>query len=206
MVRDDKRKCYVIYVECQSANVTFDFRLDIKFTIEKRRGIFENSEYPDDGHVKRYSRGIGTEKSGVLSEHVELVKHLLADKTNHEGGTTGELPRSGSTSRAGRLSERLSKEDRCAKVVDEMKKIKRMHDHDRLTITEIREAHKEFEVWKIVETCLDPEGQEHFRTPGCWDRKIVDYALSILSKDYERQPATIKDWVKKSRRHSRGKT
>jgi hypothetical protein len=139
VVRDDKRKCYVIYVDCQCANGTFDFRLDVKFTIERRSGIFENSEYPDDGHVKRYSRGIGAEKNGMLSEHVELVRRLLADKTSQdEGDTGGSLPLHKNSGADG-LPTRLRDGKRCAQVIEEMKLIKKAHDHDRLTITQIEE-------------------------------------------------------------------
>jgi hypothetical protein len=200
VVRDDKRKCFVIYIECQSPNGTNDFRLDIKFTIQKRPGIFENAEYPDDGHVKRYGRQIALNNSGTLSEQVELVAQLLSGKANHADGTMVDKQ-----SRADGPSVRLKKEERCAKVIEEVKQIKSMYDHDQLTITEIREAHKDFEVWKIVESCLDPEGQDHFKSPGCWDREVVPYALSILSKEYKREPSTINDWAKKFRRQKREK-
>jgi hypothetical protein len=208
VVRDDTRKCYVIYVECQSANGTFDFRLDIKFTIQKRGAIFEHSEYPDDGHVKRYARGLGKEKSGVSPEHIEVVKRLLADMNNQDAAETGASLPVDKTSKADRLPERLRKGKRCAQVIDEMKRIKRLHDQEGLTTTEIEEQHKDFEVWKIVKNCPDPKVQQHFRSPGMWERKLVGYALFILSKEFGGQAATstIYDWVKEYRRYARRKT
>ncbi len=207
VVRDDKQKCYVIYVDCQSANGTFDFRLDIKFTIEKRRGMFENSEYPDDGHIKRYSRGTGAEKSGVLSEHIELVKRLLEDKTRQdEGDTGGPLPLHKNSAADG-LPTRLRDGKRCTQVIEEMKLIKKAHYHDRLTITQIEECYKDFEVWTIVNSHFkqNPEALEHFRSPGLWERQVVPYALSILEKEYKRASSTINDWVKDYRHYLKEK-
>lgn len=207
VVRDDNRKCYVIYVDCQSVSGTFDFRLEIKFTIEKRRGMFENSEYPDDGHVKRYNRGIGAEKNEILSEHIELVKRLLPYKTSQdEGDTGGSLPLHKDSCTDG-LPTRLRDGKRCAQVIEEMKLIKKVHDHDRLTITQIEERYKDFEVWAIVDSRFrhDSEALEHFRSPGLWERQVVPYALSILEKEYKRAPSTINDWVKDYRRYLKEK-
>jgi hypothetical protein len=206
VVRDDKRKRFVIYIECQSPHGAFDFLLDITFTIQRRPGIFDHSEYTDE-HVRRYSREIVSEKTATSPEQIELAARLLADKANQTEGMTSELLMVNKTAHADRLSGRLRKGKRCAQVIDEMKRIKRMYDHEGFTSTEIEERHKDFEVWAIVKNRLDAEGQQHFRSPGTWERELVPYALSILSKEYDDKavPSTIYDWVKDYRRHSKTK-
>jgi hypothetical protein len=102
------------------------------------------------------------------------------------------------------LRGRLSDGKRCASVIDEMKRIKRMCDLDGMTITQIEERHKDFEVWAIVKNRLDAEEQEIFRHPRRW-ASTVGYALLLLTKEHERAKSTIYDWVKDYRRYSKAK-
>jgi hypothetical protein len=102
------------------------------------------------------------------------------------------------------LTERLRNGKRCAKIIEEMKLIKRAHSTRGLTITQSKEMHKEFEVWAVAATHLNGEDLETFNHPKQWGPTVA-YACLLLSKEYgNKHHTTIYDWVKDYRRYQKG--
>jgi hypothetical protein len=206
VLRDDERKRFVIYIECRPHRGGFDFLLKIKFRIERAHRQFDTAEYHDE-HVSRY--GQLPYEVFLSPEQRQDVHRFLASKidpneslTNRSASSTGitdklfEVPLQGDG-----LTERERNGKRCAKIIEEMKLIKRAHSARGFTITQIREMHKEFEVWAVAANQLNREDLEHFNHPGRWE-PTVGYALLLLSKEYgDKSPATINDWVKAYRRY-----
>lgn len=93
------------------------------------------------------------------------------------------------------------KGERCTQVSDEMKRIKHMCQDGGMTMAEVREEHPEFRVWGIRDN-LPPDDQEVFDHPRPWG---PGYDKLVLSKEYGRSQATIKDWMKLARKHSRAR-
>ena len=108
----------------------------------------------------------------------------------------------GETTESG-LPKIVLKGKRCAKVIDEVSRIKNFHASGGRKMKEIREEWPNYEVWRIVEQ-LPQEDQETFEKPGTWGAKI-GYARLILSKHYGNSPDTINDWVKAYKKHERSK-
>lgn len=206
VLRDDERKRFVIYIECRPQHGGFDFRLKVKFRFGRAHRQFDTAEYHDE-HVSRY--GQLPYEAFLSPEQRQDVHRFLAGKidsheslTNRSASSTGisdklfDVPLQGDG-----LTEKLRNGKRCDKIIEEMKLIKRAHSARGLTITQIRELHKEFEVWAVAENQLKGEDFDHFNHPGQWEPP-VGYALLLLSKEYgEKSPATIKDWAKAYRRY-----
>ena len=89
---------------------------------------------------------------------------------------------------------------RCAKVIDEVKRIKTMYNGG-MSMKEIKEAWPNYEVWKTVEG-LSKEDREVFERPAQWEA-ATGYAKLILSKCHGNSPDTITDWVKAYKKHEK---
>lgn len=217
VLRDDKRKRFVIYIECRPQHGGFDFLLKVKFRIvrvkgefDAAKGQFDTAEYHDE-HVSRYGQLPPYETflspGQMRSMHQFLANTIapdesLANRNAPSTGATGSLfdaPLQGNG-----LTEKLRNGKRCDKIIAEMKLIKRAYSTRGLTITQIREMHKEFEVWAVAKNRLKEEDFDTFNHPGQWGA-VVGYALLLLSKEYDdKSEATIYDWVKAYRRYQRG--
>jgi hypothetical protein len=217
VLRDDERKRFVIYIECRPQHGGFDFVLKVKFRIawvkgqfHSAKGQFDTAEYHDE-HVSRYGQ-VESYETFLSPEQKRHMHRFLASKVDPRESLTSRNPPSTETSgtlfdeplQGDGLTEKLRNGKRCAKIVEEMKLIKRAHSERGLTITQSREMHKEFEVWAVAANHLNGEDLETFNHPRQWGPP-VGYALSLLSKDYgNKSPTTIKDWVKAYRRYQRG--
>jgi hypothetical protein len=210
VLRDDERKRFVIYVECRPQHGGFDFLLKVKFRIERAaEGPFKVAEYHDE-HVSRY--GQLPYETFLSPGQMRHMHRFLASKDDPSEDLTNRNPPSRETS--GTLFDvreeddpngRLRRGQRCDKIIEEMKMIERAHSARGLTITQIRELHKEYEVWAVAANNLKGDDLEHFNHPGLW-QATVGYALSLLSKEYgDKSPATVNDWVKAYRRHLKEK-
>lgn len=217
ILRDDERKRFVIYIECGPRQGGFDFLLNVKFRIvrvkgqsDPAKGEFDTAEYHDE-HVSRYGQlPYETFLSPEQTQHVHRfltskidTPEVLRNRNAPPSATSGTL--FDVPVHDDGLTERLRKGKRCDKIIEEMKLIKRAHSTRGFTITQIREMHKDFEVWAVAANNLNAEDLEHFNHPGRWEPP-VGYALLLLSKEYgDKSTATIKDWVKEYRRYAKPK-
>ena len=217
VLRDDERKRFVIYIECRPQRGGFDFLLKVEFRIvqvkgrfDAAKGQFDTAEYHDE-HVSRYGQ-VESYETFLSPEQKRDVHRFFASKIDqHEILTNRNAPSTRTSDtlfdvpvQDDGLTERLRNGKRCAKIIEEMKLIKRAHSARGLTITQSREMHKEFEVWAVAATHLNGEDLETFNHPRQWG-PTVGYALLLLSKEYgNKDETTIYDWVKDYRRYRRG--
>lgn len=101
------------------------------------------------------------------------------------------------------LPDRLAKGKRCDQVVDDVRRIKKMHGDDGSSVTEIRKEWPDFAVWAIIDH-LSSDDQDTFNHPGTWQYP-TSYAQRILGKHYSRSWMTIRDWIKAYRAFRQGK-
>ncbi len=91
--------------------------------------------------------------------------------------------------------------ERCVRVSEEMRRIKHMCLEGGRTMADIRHAHPDFQIWAIRDN-LGSDDQGVFDHPGRWG---LGYDKLILSKEYDRDQTTIKDWMKAYRKHFRAR-
>jgi hypothetical protein len=217
VLRDDERKRFVIYIECRPQHGGFDFLLKVKFRIvrvkgdfDAAKGQFDTAEYHDE-HVSRYGQ-VESYETFLSPEQKRAADRFFASKIDqHEILANRNAPSTRTSDtlfdvpvQDEGLTETIRNGERCAKIIEEMKLIKRAHSARGFTITQSREMHKEFEVWAVAANHLNGEDLETFNHPGQWG-PTVGYALLLLSKDYgNKAETTIYDWVKAYRRYRRG--
>lgn len=99
-----------------------------------------------------------------------------------------------------RLPKPVHEGKRCAKVIDEVKRIKTMYKSG-ISMEDIKKNWPNYKVWEIVEG-LSKEDQGVFEKPGRWG-PATGYAKLILSKFHGNSPDTITDWVKAYKKHEK---
>jgi hypothetical protein len=90
---------------------------------------------------------------------------------------------------------------RCYQIKIEMRQIRYHYVQEGRSMAEIRSEHPQFEIWKFVKE-LPEEYQRVFESPSRWEA-TVGYARLLLSKKYNRDITTIRDWEKSYRRYER---
>ena len=127
VLRDKERKRFVIYIECMQQDGGFDFLLKVKFRIERAHGKFEIADYRDE-HLSRY--GQIPYRAFLSSEQMRHMQRFLANKTEDSDASskiTASTATFGGTSQDNGLTEKLRNGQRCNKIIDEIKLIKRAY-------------------------------------------------------------------------------
>ena len=77
--RDDKKKRYIVYLECRSRAGRFNFKLNTKFHKDEKN--FKNTRYSDDQTIDFYERGIDEHWYYILSDNErEKVSNFFAEQ------------------------------------------------------------------------------------------------------------------------------
>jgi hypothetical protein len=108
------------------------------------------------------------------------------------------------------LPDRLRYGKQCAQMVEEIRRIQRMYVDRGIRFEDIKAQNPNFLLWSRVLPHLADDDKEIFLHPGRWARRgdggITGYAHRLLAIVYSKSPATIQDWIKDYRFHSRQTT
>jgi hypothetical protein len=91
----------------------------------------------------------------------------------------------------------IARGDFCDRIIGQMRKIKRLCVDSGRTIVEIQSESPELDVWKLRDA-LPQEERDTFNHPRQWGPS-VGFAAQMLGKHFDRNPQTVRDWVKASR-------
>lgn len=215
VVRDKRRNRFVIYVECRSERGIFDFLLEVRFTIEKKRFpdfVYED-EYKDD-FLSKYGRQVTIYERLLPPDQRRVVRNFLSDsaepsqtitppfapatKFAAEQGTPSSVPANGDN-----YTDREKRGKHCHEVIEEARRIWYLSSRGQ-KMFEIKQEHADFQIWKVVSS-LSKEDQQLFEHPTQIDAPVVTYTLGLLGKAYNKSWLTVRDWVKEYKRHSRAK-
>ena len=86
----------------------------------------------------------------------------------------------------------------CLEVVNEIRKVKKLHQENGYAVAETHTNHPDWNVWKVLEA-LSKDDIELFHHPNQWG-PVVGYAQGLLAKYHGKARATIHDWCKRARR------
>jgi hypothetical protein len=98
-------------------------------------------------------------------------------------------------------SEKIQRGKRCVQIITEVRRLRNLVVGTGRTMAEVKDEHPTLLVWAFRDT-LPQQDREIFDHPNQWG-PVVGYALGLLSKEYGKSPATIRDWVKAFRHHER---
>jgi hypothetical protein len=97
---------------------------------------------------------------------------------------------------------RLESGQNCHKMLDEIKRVKRMYFSDGSNWPEIKAATPDFKIWNHLFPTLSEQDRETFMHPRQWG-PVNGYALALLGRLYGRSSYTIRDWIKKFRKFAK---
>ncbi len=98
-------------------------------------------------------------------------------------------------SRVKKFSERLLKKGAfCIRIIEEVRKVRRLCVDDGMTVAEIFLQHPKFAVWQLRDE-LGEGDRQTFNHPRQWG-PTVGYAKKLLSKQQGKSETTINDWMK----------
>jgi hypothetical protein len=166
----------------------------------------------------RRSRGLPSERTERMSEGqrrlVRQIVQMNAELTRRRGQAEGnvatkEIEKKSHAEILGRPaapdvsgeSEGIRNGQRCAKLIDEIQRAKKMCLGTGRTMAEVQQDSPDWEIWKVIKN-LPAEDQEMFAHPNRWG-PVVGYGHGLLAKEYGKSHFTIGDWIKAYRRKSR---
>jgi hypothetical protein len=176
---------------CPQGTDPLDFALyRLQLDLEKNKSSYLYGADEDGGIILYVCEALVAFCSRLAAES-EATEPTAAPQPTE--GYPGETTESG-------LPKPVREGKRCAKVIDEVKRIKTMYNGG-MSMKEIKEAWPNYEVWKTVEG-LSKEDREVFERSAQWGA-ATGYAKLILSKCHGNSPDTITDWVKAYKKHEK---
>ena len=95
----------------------------------------------------------------------------------------------------------IRKGEFCAKVIEELRQIRRLYIDSGWSVPEIQAAHPQLAAWSVRDS-LAEEDREILNHPRQWG-PVVGYAHNVLAKSYKKHPSTVKGWVKRFKKARR---